>query len=184
MTYSKDIRALVRLDAIQGKSVEFTSMRLNIHKRTVIRMRKCWEDYGTLFNPLTCRSGAPRTIDSAHQRVLQALVQSRADWYLQELQEEMAFALGKPVPLTTVWRALDREGITHMQLAVRAQERNEQDRAAFLARMAQYPREYFVFTDEAANDDKTLERRYGWAPRGGRPRATHCAFYSRNSLHD
>ncbi|TPX46353.1 hypothetical protein CcCBS67573_g10320 [Chytriomyces confervae] len=32
--------------------------------------------------------------------------------------------------------------------------------------MAQFQREYFVFTDEAANDDKTLERRYGWAPRG------------------
>ncbi|KAJ3231587.1 hypothetical protein HDU77_001083, partial [Chytriomyces hyalinus] len=68
MTYSKDIRALVRLDAIQGKSAEYSAKRLNIHKRTVIRMRKCWEDYGTLFDPLTFCTGAPRTIDSAHRR--------------------------------------------------------------------------------------------------------------------
>ncbi|KAI9344575.1 hypothetical protein BDR26DRAFT_800922, partial [Obelidium mucronatum] len=58
-----------------------------------------------------------------------------------------------------------------------ALERNEWERACFVAEIGNYPREYLVFFDEAANDKKTLERRFGYSIAGRR--SIHIAPFVR-----
>ncbi|KAJ3228061.1 hypothetical protein HDU78_009884, partial [Chytriomyces hyalinus] len=113
MTYGQEVRALVRMHVLDGESVEFSSETLNIDKQTVVHMRKCWNDNGTLFYAFPRTSGVTRSINADHQCFLRALLRSRSDWYLHELQEEMSLVLGECISLATLWMALDHEGITH-----------------------------------------------------------------------
>ncbi|ORY36655.1 hypothetical protein BCR33DRAFT_644715, partial [Rhizoclosmatium globosum] len=53
-------------------------------------------------------------------------------------------------------------------LSKHAAERNELERAQFLQFISQFPREYLVFFDEAAWNEKSLQRRFGYSPTGRR----------------
>ena len=55
-----------------------------------------------------------------------------------------------------------------LQLSKIAKERNQNERANFLARISQYAASQLVFSDESAYDRRTLSRRYGWNISGHR----------------
>ncbi|KAI9324890.1 hypothetical protein BDR26DRAFT_790914, partial [Obelidium mucronatum] len=96
------------------------------------------------------------------------LFRQRADWYIFELQEELEAATRKKISIATVWRCLHRIGMTYKQLSHRASEQNEAQRAAFLQFIAQFNRNELIFFDEAAWNEKSLERRRGYGLKGMR----------------
>ena len=49
-----------------------------------------------------------------------------------------------------------------------AKERNQNERANFLARISQYTASQLVFSDESVYDKRTLSRKYGWNISGRR----------------
>jgi hypothetical protein len=116
--------------------------------------------------------------------VLQQLVQENIDWYLDELVEEMQKRTGKHVSVPTLWRSLAFCGISRkrvcssllcpvifnenasdatIQLMKSAQERNDLLRGAFINKIAEFEPEQLIFLDEAAKDERSLSRGYGYA---------------------
>ncbi|KAJ7599016.1 hypothetical protein C8J56DRAFT_1039895 [Mycena floridula] len=85
--------------------------------------------------------------------------------YLDEIQSELLNQRGVKVSIATILRALHRLHFTHKSISVQALERNDLDRSAFMnciAEIAPDPSMY-MFIDEAAKNDKTVERTMGWS---------------------
>ncbi|KAI9327551.1 hypothetical protein BDR26DRAFT_793799, partial [Obelidium mucronatum] len=165
---SKDLRLLVVLDMVDNITVTESAAKYRIHKATILRIRNCWNQYGLLFNPLAGLKGIKRVMCERTVKHLQFLFRQRADWYIFELQEELEAATRKKISIATVWRCLHRIGMTYKQLSHRASERNEAQRAAFLQFIAQFNRNELIFFDEAAWNEKSLERRRGYGLKGMR----------------
>ncbi|KAI9318328.1 hypothetical protein BDR26DRAFT_787409, partial [Obelidium mucronatum] len=124
--------------------------------------------YGLLFNPLAKGNGRKRVLCKRAIKHLQFLFRQTCDWYIFEIQEELEKATGQRVSVATVWRALQRIGLTHKEISRRASERNEAQRAAFIQFISQFDRKELVFFDEAAWNEISLERRRGYALKGMR----------------
>jgi hypothetical protein len=62
------------------------------------------------------------------------------------------------VHFTTIFRALERAGVSGKKLKKIAKKRNETLRAHFIARMAQYEPEELGFLDETSKDERTIAR--------------------------
>ena len=66
----------------------------------------------------------------------------------------------------TIHHELERAGISSKRLKKIALERNEERRAAFISRMAQYAPEEIGFLNEFLKDARSVGRRYGRARKG------------------
>jgi hypothetical protein len=69
---------------------------------------------------------------------------------------------------TSIFRELERAGLSYKKLKRIAKERNENLRAEFIARMAQYDPTELGFVDETSKDERTPGRRYGRSKKGKR----------------
>ena len=67
---------------------------------------------------------------------------------------------------STVYRELERLNVSQKKLKKIALERNEERRADFIARMAQYGPEELGFLDEMSKDARSIGRRYGRSRKG------------------
>jgi len=72
------------------------------------------------------------------------------------------------VHYTTIFRALEHAGMSRKKLKWIAIERNEDRRADFIERMAQYLPEELGFLDETSKDAWTIRRSSGWSEKGKR----------------
>jgi hypothetical protein len=72
------------------------------------------------------------------------------------------------VHYTTIYHELERLNISRKKLKKIALERNEERRADFVARMAQYDPEELGFLDEMSKDARSIGRRYGRSRKGRR----------------
>jgi len=109
----------------------------------------------------------------AHAEEILALVEDRPDITLAEIAEYLEDAHGLRVAQSTVWRLLDRHGMTFKKTA----HASEQQRADVLSRrrawfeaQPELEPERLVFIDETGASTK-MARRYGRSPRGERCRA-------------
>ncbi|UZO13692.1 uncharacterized protein OCT59_005186 [Rhizophagus irregularis] len=69
-------------------------------------------------------------------KILQELVKDKVDWYLDELVRELELQTGKLISIPTLWRSLVYCGISRKKL---------------------------IFMDEAAKDERSLSRGYGYS---------------------
>ncbi|CAE6471712.1 unnamed protein product, partial [Rhizoctonia solani] len=109
------------------------------------------------------------------------------DVYLDELQRELSNAAGIDVHISTVWRALQRLGVTRKILDQRAMERNDEERAEFRRAIRAFRPSQVVVIDETAINRRMTYRNRGYSLSGNR--AFKRAFfvrgkrYANESLH-
>jgi hypothetical protein len=96
--------------------------------------------------------------------------------YLDEIQELLRNERHVVVSISTLWRTLHRLHYSHKTVAVRALERNDLLRSAFMNKVADevFNPEMLMFVDEAARNKKTSGRMKGWSVVGRRCVQRRC----------
>jgi transposase len=167
---SKDIKiAAMRLYEDNVLSKLAICDYLRISSRTFDRVLAIWNATpGEVVRETNGVHGRPRILHFSDVEYLKCLIQHRPDWFLDELQFLLQTNRFIAAHFTTVNRELLRAGISAKKIKKVASERNEDIRADFIARMAQYLPEQLGFLDEVSKDERTAFRTRGRSRKGTR----------------
>lgn len=90
--------------------------------------------------------------------------------YLDELQDEVWNRRGVLVSVPCLRRTLQRLRLSHKHITIRALERDELQRSAYMNRIGELITDpaQLLFIDEAARNNKNPTRRKGWSSIGTR----------------
>jgi transposase len=150
----------------QRKTVLEISKLARCCEKTVYTLLRYHREYGQFTNPFAQGRGRPRNLSTADLEYLHSILQANPALYLDELQEKLQFYRDVDVSIATISRALRSMALTHKKQAKTAAERNELLRAMWQAQYGDIPAEYFVWLDESSVDDRTNQRKEGWAHLG------------------
>jgi hypothetical protein len=108
--------------------------------------------------------------------LIKALLVQQHCLYLDEIRDELLTQRGVIVSIPTLTRTLRRLLMTHKHVSVRALERNDILRSAYMNMIATVvpDPEMFIFIDEAAKNKRTTGRPMGWAVVGERCVQRRC----------
>ncbi|KAJ7668086.1 hypothetical protein B0H17DRAFT_950140 [Mycena rosella] len=135
---------------------------------TFWRTRKLWNETGDVTRPREGLSGRPRLLHRDDIDYILRLVNLRPDWFLDELLKLVEHNRFISVHFTTIFRELQRLGVSRKKLKKIAAERNELVRMDFVRRMGEYPADYLGFLDETSKNERTTSRGFGRAKKGRR----------------
>jgi transposase len=121
-------------------------------RRTWFRVIKLWRETGHVIHLAEIRRGRPRILDTKDIQYLLQLVKNNPDYFLDEMLNLLQTNRFISVHFTTIFRELKCAGMSRKKLKRIAIERNEERRADFVARMAQYQPEGLRFMDEVSKD--------------------------------
>ncbi|KAF8173628.1 hypothetical protein BJ912DRAFT_800640, partial [Pholiota molesta] len=124
-------------------------------KRTFYRILKLWRTTGDVVRPQTTLQGRNRKLDYDDICHLLELVRQNPDYFLDELLCLLETNRFISLHYVTIHRELERAGMSRKKLKVIAMERNEDRRADFIGRMAQYAPEEIGFLDELSKDARS-----------------------------
>ncbi|KZP02956.1 hypothetical protein FIBSPDRAFT_740554 [Athelia psychrophila] len=127
-------------------------------ERTWYRILKLYRETGNVVATGPNRRGRLRTLDTEDINYLLRLVQQNPDYFLDELLTRLNTNQFISVHFTTIFRELERAGMSHKKLKHIAVERNEERHADFVIQMAQYQAEEIGFLDETSKDYRTPSR--------------------------
>jgi len=115
--------------------------------------------------------GRQRLLGAAQERAVRQLVKERPDATLNDMRRTLKKRVGVSVSETTMWRTLERLGLTRKRKTVAASEAQTKDvvakRSSFKLRARIWAPERLVFIDETGIN-LAMTRAYGWAPSGER----------------
>jgi hypothetical protein len=100
--------------------------------------------------------GRPRLLHYSDVDYLKRLIRHHPDWFLDELQYLLQTNRFITAHFTTIHRELVRAGISSKKIKKTASERNENLRADYIGRMAQYSPEQLGFLDEISGQVAAL----------------------------
>ncbi|KAJ7144629.1 hypothetical protein C8R44DRAFT_601492 [Mycena epipterygia] len=126
---------------------------------TFWRTRKLWRETGDVAKPKSVTSGRRRLLHREDIDYILSLVNLRPDWFLDELLKLVKTNRFISVHFTTIFRELQRLGVSRKKLKKIAVERNELIRMDFVRRMGEYPAHYLDFLDETSKNERTLRTR-------------------------
>jgi hypothetical protein len=86
--------------------------------------------------------------------------------YLDEMVMFLWDEFGLSTSESTVSRALKRLRISRKILQQQAAQRSKELRDHWMVRLSEWTSEQLVFIDESAANERTADRKYGWAPIG------------------
>ena len=112
--------------------------------------------------------GRPRLNHFSDVDYLKCLIKHRPDWFLDEMQYLLQTNRFISVNFLTIHRELVRAGISSKKIKKIASERNENLRADYIGRMAQYTPDQLGFLDEVSKDERTSFRARGRSQKGCR----------------
>lgn len=144
---------------------------LGIKKTVVYDVLLLFRTYGVTVNPRSHRPpGRHRILTHADVKHLYQFLENHPCSYLDEMQTELLARRGLKVSISTLLRTLRLLHFSRKCVSVEAIERNDLDRSVFMNRIADLvPRpDMLMFIDEAAKNDRTVARRYGWSLKGSR----------------
>ena len=107
-----------------------------------------------------------RRLDDHHELLILGAVFSNPSLYLQELCELVRVATGVSVSGSTACRLLRRNGLSRKKMQQIAKQRCTDFRAAYMAQILQFPKEWLVFVDETGCAAKDQIRKFGYSLRG------------------
>lgn len=136
--------------------------------RTFYRIWRLWQTTGDVVRHSITLRGCKCLLIREDIDYLLSLVQDNSDFFLDELLDLLKTNRFIAIHYTTIHRELERAGVSHKKLKRIALERNEERRAAFVARMAQYAPMQLGFLDETSKDERTPSRRFGRSKKGRR----------------
>lgn len=155
---------------------------LGVPLRTVRYWRINVDRYGTV-NPPAPASGRPRTLTRHHEEVgantistsvtlltcLQALLEylyASPDVYYDEMLWFLYDEFGIITSERAVRRIFKRRRWSRKQLKRVARQRSQALRQDWIYQIRNYTQRQFVFVDESAANERSMDRKYGWAPVG------------------
>lgn len=141
---------------------------VNFSRRTFYRILALWQDTGDVVQYTYGIRGRPRILHFDDVDYLKRLVRHRPDWFLDELLDLLETNRFISAHYTTIHHELERAGVSTKKLKCIAAERNENLRADYVRRMAQYKPEQLGFLDEMLKDECTRGRRNGRSRKGTR----------------
>lgn len=149
-----------------GKSTTEIAELAGCCVRTVHNVLHFEREYGVVNNPLAQAHSRPRSLDTGDIDYISSLIQANPVFYLDEIQDRLLQYRNVEVSLATVSRALHHLALTHKKISSEASERDELLRATWQAAYADIPAEYCVWLDESSVDNRTNQRKSGWAEVG------------------
>jgi transposase len=159
---SADVKmAAIRLWERDLLSLEDILDCVGFSRSTFFRVLRLYHETGDVVKPPCIRRGRPRSLHFDDVQYLLSLVNHRPDWFLDEFLGLLEHNHFISVHYTTIHRELVRAGISLKKLKKIAKERNEDVRADFIRRMAQYVPEELLFLDKVSKDERTPHRRCG-----------------------
>lgn len=135
-------------------------------KWTWYRIMHLWNTTGNVLPPRASLHGCVHNLDRDDLGYLLVLVRQNPDYFLDELLHPLETNRFISVHYVTIHRELEQAGISSKKLKKIALEHNEERRAAFISRMAQYAPEEIRFLNEFSKDARSVGRWYGRARKG------------------
>ena len=139
-------------------------------ERTFYCMLSLWRETGNVIKYTHGLRGRPRLLVFDDLQYLLHLFRHCPDWFLDELADLLHENRFISVHFSTILRELARAGYSIKKLKRIAAEHNEDKRAEFVYRMAEYTQDQLGFLDETSKDEKTPGRCRGRAKKGRRAR--------------
>ena len=160
-------------------SVKDICCLLGIKKTFVYDTLTNFRQHGVTYNPNTFKyraTGRRRKLGPMDVKLIKALLAKEACMYVDELQDELLFRRGVVVSETTILRTLRRIHFTRKSVSIRALERNDLARSAYMNTIAELVTDpaQLVFIDEAARNKKNTVRKFGWSLVGRRCVQRRC----------
>ena len=110
--------------------------------------------------------GRPRAIQGAALQTVADFLSDFPTAYRDEICDLLADEHGLFLDVTTVGKWLKHMKTTHKRVSKINIRRDEDLVNEFLATMTRFSAEQIVALDESAANERTSDRKYGWAPRG------------------
>jgi transposase len=160
----------------QGFTVKKVCGILNIRKTAVYKVLAYFRAYGVPYNPHSHKSGRKRTLAQGDIKYIIGLLNCRHSLYLDEIQKQLCNERGATVSISTLIHTLCRLHYSHKVASVRALERNDLLRSAFMNKIANIVRNPYMlmFVDEATLNKRTSARTKGWSLVGKRCVQRRC----------
>jgi transposase len=128
-------------------------------------------------NPLRRYMGRPSYLDDEDIAFIESTLKANPSIYLDELQKKLHDTRSIQVSIATLSRALASARYSRKYLTKASAERDEELRSVWEIAMAEYSNpEVFVFLDESAVDNKTVQRSHGWS-QVGQPCVRRMTFH-------
>lgn len=174
MALSMDIRKKVMKAIEGGLSRRQAAARFDIGPSTAVRWAKRVELTGDV-SPLKMGGDHRSQSIEAHADFILGQIEAKPDLTIMELREKIRERHGLSFGYGTVWRFLERHGITRKKKTGHASEQDSEDvkaaREEWFDGQPDLDPLKLVFIDETAISTN-MARRFGWAPRGERCRAS------------
>ena len=135
---------------------------------TFYRILKLWWETGNVVKPGKSLCGKIHNLEYKDIQYLLCLVRNNPDYFLDELLNLLRMNRFISVHYTTIRWELKRAGVSRKNLKQVALERDEECRAAFVERMAQYTPEQLGFLDKVSKDEWTPSWHYARLRKGTR----------------
>jgi transposase len=160
----------------QGFSIMEVCNLLNLKKSLVYRTLRYARMYGVPYNPYGHKPGRKRILSQGDVKFIVALLDRRHCLYIDEIQEHLNNERRVFVSIPTLLRTLQRLHYSRKGVSVRALERDNLLRSAFMNRVADEVSnpDMLMFVDEAARNKRTSGRPKGWSLVGKRCVQRRC----------
>jgi transposase len=153
----------------QGRDPNDIKKRFGCFRSTIERATNRILGFGSIEDPKLCKRG-PKfkfTAQSAQMKEeLGWLLIQRPDYYQEELQfyflEHWHFWPSQP----TLSRTISSMELTWKRAQFKAAQQRDDLRNVYLQRITQLVASQLIYADESSMSDKTLDRKYGYAPKG------------------
>jgi len=174
--YSLDLKERVVYSYLQGETMRTVAEIYQVSLGFVHRVVDLYRGCGQVVDPYAAPRRGHRILAAEDEDYIRSLIRVQPSIYLDEIQQELQSACGVFVSLATISRTLARMQISKKSLSRRAAERNEELRTLWELELTQFDDPgLFVFIDESAVDNRTVQRSQGWSAIGGRP-VSRCTF--------
>ena len=176
-TISHDLKARIPvLRYVEGLDVKTICRLLGIKKTTVYVALHYHRRYDLPYNPFAQKGGRKQVLSSAAVCFIRKTLEDHPLLYLDEIQTHIFKAHHTFVSISTISRVLRRMHFGKKTVTREAAERNDLLRAVFMNRIGMLVPDpgMLMFTDESAKDERTSQRRRGWAPLGERCVVRQC----------
>ena len=168
--YSIDFRwRIVWLSLVSQWDTSDISQLLCVSERTVRRFVKLFQQTGDI-KPKSHRHGPPKLMGDHEQLLILRLILAHPGIYLHEIQAQLTAMLGITISASTICRTLKFMGCTRQVIQHIALQRDEEQRARFMAEVSVYDPSMLLWIDESGCDRRHSMRKRAYAIRGKTPR--------------
>ena len=159
---------LARVDQLirQGKKPQYIANEVGSSRRHIENLALRILVFNSIENPQLRARGRRRVFNEQMKEELGWLLVQRSDLYQEELQFYFLDHWNVWISQPTVSRAISSLDLTWKRNQFKAAQQSEDLRLLYLQRLQTLTANHLVFADESSMSGKTLDRKYGYAPKG------------------